>query len=134
MASPFVTSALYIFGASSFGDFDRLVSDVLPLPSIEEILGHESGYMGVITGLVGILYDRIQEGAESVVNTALLIPSGDEFAGAIRSQFSGSCISLFFIVGNRITCFVWHSPHAVWRIMRNNSHTYIQLTGCIIHA
>lgn len=98
IASPFVISALFIFGASGFGDFDRLVNDIVPLPSIQEILNLDSEFLDVITGLVGTLYDLIQQGAEAVVDLVLSIPSGSQFNGAVRSQFSGCCISLFFMV------------------------------------
>ena len=94
-----MVSALFIFGASSFGDFDRFVSDIFPLPSIQEILNLDSAFLDVITGLVGTFYNLLQEGAESIVDLVLSIPSGEEFDAAVRSQFSGCCISLFFMVG-----------------------------------
>ena len=93
-----MVAALFIFGASKFGNFDRLVQDIFPLPSIAEILGLESDFLDVITGLVGMLYELIQEGAERVVDLVISIPSGSEFDGAVRSQFSGCCITLFFLV------------------------------------
>ena len=98
IASPFVIAALFIFGASGFGDFDDLVTDIFPLPSIQEILGLESEFLDVITGLVGTLYGLIQDGVEAVVDLILSIPSGSQFDGAVKSQFSGCCITLFFLV------------------------------------
>ena len=98
IASPFVISALFIFGASSFGDFTAFVDDVFPLPSITQILGINNEFLNVITGLVETLYNLIQEGAEFVVDLVLKIPSGEQFDAAVIAQFSGCCITLFFMV------------------------------------
>ena len=93
-----MVSALFIFGASGFGNFNDFVTDIIPLPSIQEILGIESDFLDVITGLVEVFYNLLQDGAEFIVDLVLALPSGDEFNGSIRSQFSGCCITLFFLV------------------------------------
>ena len=83
---------------SSFGDFTSFVDEIFPLPSITDILGINNDFLDVITGLVETLYNLIQEGAELLVDSILSIPSGEQFDAAVRSQFSGCCITLFFMV------------------------------------
>lgn len=101
ISSPFVLSALFIFGASGFGDFTRFVDDLVPLPSIQQILGLESDFLDVITGLIEIFYNLLQQGVEAVVDLVLELPSGDQFNSSIISQFAGCCITLFFLVSFR---------------------------------
>ena len=114
ISAPFIVSALFIFGASGFGDFTRIVDDLVPLPSIQQILGLESDFLDVVTGLIETLYELIQEGVESVVDLILQLPSGSQFNSSIISQFAGCCITLFFLVS--VLCLNERAPRCPTRI------------------
>lgn len=132
LSAPFVISAIFIFQASGFGRFTDIVEDLVPLPTIQQILGIDSEFLDAITGIIGTIYNLIQDGVERIVDLILSIPSGDEFNGSVRSQFAGCCITLFFLVRcghyhlHLSTClysirlFQFHSGHfianpSVWR-------------------
>lgn len=106
LASPFVVSALFIFGASGFGNFDRFLDDAIPLPSIQDVIGIDNAFLDVVLDLVALCFDLLQQGAEKIVDLVLSFPSGSEFNGAIRSQFAGCCITLFFMVSDLLGCAV----------------------------
>lgn len=74
------------------------MTGIFPTPSIQDVLGLESDFLDVITGLVQIVYDLIQQGAEKVVDLVLSFPFDDDFDAVVRSQFAGCCITLFFMV------------------------------------
>ena len=104
-------SALFVFGASSFGNFEDAITNAIPLPSVTEILGIDNDFTDFLTGLVGTLYELLEDGIEAIVDLVLSIPSDDSFRAALTSQFSGCVISMFFIVSflsqfqyNNITC------------------------------
>ena len=99
ISAPFIVSALFIFGASGFGDFTRFANDLVPLPSIQQILGLDSDFLDVVIGLIQTLYELMQEGVEKVVDLVLKLPSGSQFTSSMGSQFAGCCITLFFLVG-----------------------------------
>ena len=93
-------SALVIFGASGFGDFEDAITNAIPLPSITEILGIDNEFTDFLTGLVGTIYELLEDGIEALVDLVLsIVVSSDEgLRAAITSQFSGCTISIFFIV------------------------------------
>ena len=97
LASPFVISALFIFGASGFGDFEDVVTDAIPRPPIADIVGIDLDFIDVIIGLVEVLYEALEDGIEALVDLVLELPGGN-FDSAVRAQFSGCVISLFFLV------------------------------------
>ena len=97
LGSPILISALFIFGASAFGDFEDSITNAISLPPITEILGIDSDFVDVLIGLVELVYELLEDGIEALVDLALELPSGD-FDRAVKAQFSGSIISLFFMV------------------------------------
>ena len=97
LSSPILISALFIFGASGFGDFEDSVTNAIPLPPITELLGIDSDFVDLLIGLVELLYELLEDGIEALVDLVLDIPGGD-FGSAVRAQFSGCVISLFFLV------------------------------------
>ena len=91
-------SALFVFGASSFGNFEDAITNAIPIPSVTEILGIDNDFTDFLTGLVGTIYELLEDGIEAIVDLILDIPSDDSFRAALTSQFSGCVISMFFIV------------------------------------
>lgn len=98
LSTPFVLSALFMFGASGFGNFEDAITNAIPIPSVTVLLGIDNDFTEFLTGLVGTLYELLEDGIEAVVDLLLSIPSDDSFNAAITSQFSGCIISIFFIV------------------------------------
>ena len=95
-------SALFIFGASGFGDFEDAITDAIPIPSVTEILGIDNDFTEFLTGLVGTLYELLEDGVEEAVDLVLSIVVTDDesFRATFTAQFLGCVISMFFIVRN----------------------------------
>ena len=95
-------SALFIFGASGFGDFEDAITNAIPIPSVTQILGIDNEFTDFLTGLIGTLYELLEDGIEALVDLVLSIVVTDDesFRAAFTSQFSGCAISIFFIVRN----------------------------------
>ena len=93
-------SALFIFGASGFGDFEDAITNSIPIPSVTEILGIDNEFTDFLTGLVGTLYELLEDGVEATIDLILSIVVTDDesFRNAFTSQFSGCAISIFFTV------------------------------------
>ena len=98
LSAPFVLAALFLFGASGFGQFRNRVNDLIPLPSIQSILGLDNAFVNAVVDIVKVLLDLIQKAIEFIVDLVISIPSGDEFVDAFWCQFSGCCIILAFLV------------------------------------
>ena len=95
-------SALFIFGASKFGDFEDAITKAIPIPSVTKILGVNNKFTAFLTGLVGTIYELLEDGVEFVVDIILSIPSKVDsgFKPSAASQFAGCIISIFFIVSH----------------------------------
>lgn len=102
LATPFILSALFKFGASKFGDFEDAITNSIPIPSVTKILGVDSEFTAFLTGLVGKIYEYLEDGVELVVDIVLSIPdkADDSFVPAATAQFAGCIISIFFIVSH----------------------------------
>ena len=94
-----------MFGASKFGDFEDAITNAIPIPSVTAILGIDNEFTDFLTGLVGTVYELLEDGIEAVVDILLSIPSSESFDSAVTSQFSGCIISIFFIVSHYDTNF-----------------------------
>lgn len=62
------------------------------------ILGIDNEFTNFLTGLIGALYNLLEEGIQKVVDLILKIPSDASFQHATTAQFAGCIISIFFIV------------------------------------
>ena len=100
ISSPFVVSALFIFGATGFANFQNSITDLIPLPSATDILGIDNDLVDAVIDFIELLYDLLEKGIVLVVDLVLGLPDGSEFQNSIRSQFSGCVISLFFMVSS----------------------------------
>ena len=95
-----IVAALLIYGAEGFGDLTDFIEDLVPLPSIQDILGLDNDFLDTVTSLVRDLYQLIQDGVELVVDSVLFFFIGDdsELINAARTQFAGCAITMIFVV------------------------------------
>ena len=98
ISAPFVVSALFMYGASGFAQFDDQIRDLIALPSVADILGIDHEFVDAVLDFIELLYDLLEQGIVMVVDLVLGFPDSSEFQHSIKAQFSGCVISLFFMV------------------------------------
>ena len=98
LSTPFVLAALFIYKASGFTKFEEFAKSLVPLPSIQKILGLDNAFVNALIGVVKLIYDLMEKAINFIVDKALSIPSGDDFNRGLRNQFAGCSITLIFLV------------------------------------
>lgn len=100
LSSPIVISALFIFGASSFGNFEDEITRFLPVTNVFQIVGIDSDFLDTLAELVAFVYELAEDGIEAVVDLVLQIPKNinSELEAQVITQFAGGVITLFFLV------------------------------------
>ena len=101
LSSPIILTALFIFGAKSFGDFEDAITGALSPSTVFDIVGINNALVDAGSELVAFVYESAEDAIEAVVDLVLLLPKklDSELEKRAIVQFAGAVTSLFFLVG-----------------------------------
>lgn len=68
LSTPFVLAALFIYKASGFTKFEEFAKSLVPLPSIQKILGLDNAFVNALIGIVKTLYNLMEKAINFIVD------------------------------------------------------------------
>ena len=99
LSTPFVLAALFIYKASGFSKFNDFAKGLVPLPSVQKILGLDNDFLNSVINVVKTLYKFIEQAINSIADAFLSLPKEDsDISRGFRNQFTGCSITLIFLV------------------------------------